>query len=99
MLGTVSNIYVKKDIRIAYTGWAVNNAPKHFEHRLELCINANGEHLRKKRHSNSIHIVLRLSAISLIGCIGVPAKKILGNEILPKFCDVCPNHNFLAHYG
>ena len=23
----------------------------------------------------------------------------LGNLILPKFCDVCPNHDFLAHYG
>ena len=32
--------------------------------------------------------------------IGVPAKKIWGsNEVLPKFCDVCPNHDFLAHYG
>ena len=53
----------------------------------------------KQRHSNCIHIVLRLSTISLIGCIGVPAKKIWGNEVLPKFCDVCPNHNFLPHYG
>ena len=44
--------------------------------------------------------MLRLSAISLIGCIGVPAKKNMeGNEVFPKFCDVCPNHNFLAHYG
>ena len=38
-----------------------------------------------KRHSNSIHIVLCLSAISLIGCIGIPAKKIWGgNEVLAK---------------
>ena len=47
----------------------------------------------------ALHIVLRLSAMSLIGCIGVPAKKYESNEVLPKFCDVCPNHNFLAHYG
>ena len=26
-------------------------------------------------------------------------KKIGGNEVLPKFCDVCPNHDFLEHYG
>ena len=34
------------------------------------------------------------------GIIDVPAQKNLGdNEILPKFCDVCPNHNFIIHYG
>ena len=33
-------------------------------------------------------------------CIGVPAKKNLGcNEVLPKFCDIYPNYDFLAFYG
>ena len=28
--------------------------------------------------------------------IGVPAKKFgEDNKVLPKFCDVCPNHDFL----
>ena len=32
--------------------------------------------------------------------IAVPAQKILGgNEVLPKFCDVCPNHDFRVHFG
>ena len=32
--------------------------------------------------------------------IGVPAKKIWGdNEVLSKFCDVCPNHDFLVLLG
>ena len=32
--------------------------------------------------------------------IAVPAQKILGgNEVLPKFCDVCPNHDFIVHFG
>ena len=25
-------------------------------------------------------------------------KKLGGNEVLPKFRNVCPNHDFLAHY-
>ena len=41
-------------------------------------------------------------------CIAVPAQKNLGgNEVLPKFCDVCSNHDFIVystysfivHYG
>ena len=29
-----------------------------------------------------------------------PAEKNLaGNTVLPKFCDVCPNHDFLELYG
>ena len=32
--------------------------------------------------------------------IAVPAQKNLGgNEVLPKFCDVCPNHDFIVHFG
>ena len=32
--------------------------------------------------------------------IGVLAKKNLeGDEVLPKFCDICPNHNFPVLYG
>ena len=32
--------------------------------------------------------------------IGVPAKKIWGAmKFLPKFCDKCPNHDFLVLYG
>ena len=32
--------------------------------------------------------------------IAVPAQKIWGgNEVLPKFCDVCPNHDFIVHFG
>ena len=31
--------------------------------------------------------------------VGVPTKKNLGsNEILPKFCDACPNHDFQVAY-
>ena len=26
-------------------------------------------------------------------------KNLGGNQVLPKFCDICPNHDFLAHYG
>ena len=37
---------------------------------------------------------------TIFALIGVPAKKILGgNEVLPKSCDVCPNHDFLVLYG
>ena len=40
------------------------------------------------------------SALEIKGLIGVPAKKNLGgNEVLPQFCDVCSNHDFLVHYG
>ena len=32
--------------------------------------------------------------------IAVPSQKNLGgNKILPKFCDVFPNHDFIVHYG
>ena len=35
-----------------------------------------------------------------IMCIAVPAQKNLGgNEVLPKFYDVCPNHDFIVHFG
>ena len=38
--------------------------------------------------------------VLVIRPIAVPAQKNLGdNEILPKFCDVCPNHDFIAHFG
>ena len=26
-------------------------------------------------------------------------KKLGGSEVLPKFCDVCPNNDFIVHYG
>ena len=26
-------------------------------------------------------------------------KNFGGNEVLPKFCDVCPNHDFIVHFG
>ena len=26
-------------------------------------------------------------------------KKFGGNEVLPKFCDVCANHDFIVHFG
>ena len=26
-------------------------------------------------------------------------KKFGGNEVLPKFCDLCPNHDFIVHFG
>ena len=26
-------------------------------------------------------------------------KNLGGNEVLPKFCDVCPNHDFIVHFG
>ena len=28
-----------------------------------------------------------------------PKKFWGGNEVLPKFCDVCPNHDFRVHFG
>ena len=32
--------------------------------------------------------------------IAVPAQKNLGgNEVLPKFCDVYLNHDFIVHFG
>ena len=41
-----------------------------------------------------------LSQILVTVCIAVPAQKILGgNEVLPKFCDICPNHDFIVHFG
>ena len=37
---------------------------------------------------------------TLLLTIAVPAqKKLGGNEVLPKFCDVCPNHDFIVHFG
>ena len=28
-----------------------------------------------------------------------PKKFWGGNEVLPEFCDVCPNHDFRVHFG
>ena len=51
-----------------------------------------------------IFFLLFLSILSfvytIVVAIAVPAQKILGgNEVLPKFCDVCPNHDFRVHFG
>ena len=46
------------------------------------------------------HILLDPTSKALLISIGVPAQKIFGgNEVLPKSCDVCPNHDFLVLYG
>ena len=50
-----------------------------------------------------IFFLLLLSILSfvytIVVAIAVPAQKILGgNEFLPKFCDVCPNHDFRVHF-
>ena len=46
-----------------------------------------------------IFFLLFLSILSfvytIVVAIAVPAQKFWGgNEVLPKFCDVCPNHDF-----
>ena len=45
-------------------------------------------------------ICYRGDSLSNDVAIAVPAQKNLGgNEFLPKFCDVCSNHDFIVYFG
>ena len=52
-----------------------------------------------------LHVPPKFCDVSLkkrlsVRITGVPSQKIWeGNKVLPKSCDVCPNHDFLVLYG